>query len=189
MIFNKNQSAFASDWHREIWWWAVGIVPPSDSLTAAVKEKCSKDVLDGCEQWHGYFNALCEDMYTHGNLYAPASARQYRDILENIAANGALENNKIIWDNSANKFFDTLAAGKPILINHKGWQADLIEKENIGYVLPPFLNENVVRDFVNYVKNDDLLKKQGENAKKIAINQFSLEVAVEKYMKVFSYFN
>src|SRR5690606_29799362 len=29
---------------------------------------------------------------------------------------------KELWANSANKFFDTLAAGKPILINHEGWQ-------------------------------------------------------------------
>jgi len=29
---------------------------------------------------------------------------------------------KEMWSNSANKFFDTLAAGKPIAINYKGWQ-------------------------------------------------------------------
>ena len=42
---------------------------------------------------------------------------------------------KELWANSANKFFDTLAAGRPILINHKGWQEEEICKENIGYVL------------------------------------------------------
>src|SRR5690606_4176809 len=42
-----------------------------------------------------------------------------------------------LWANSANKFFDTLAAGKPILINHGGWQSDVITRNNIGYVLKP----------------------------------------------------
>jgi glycosyltransferase involved in cell wall biosynthesis len=39
-------------------------------------------------------------------------------------------------DNSANKFFDALAAGRPIAINHEGWLADLIRNHGIGVVLP-----------------------------------------------------
>lgn len=97
MIFDKNQSVFPSDFHREIWWWAIGIVPPPVSLTDEIKSKCSDDVLAGCEQWHEYFNELCEDMYNNANAYIPASARQYRDILENIASGGELQGDEIIW--------------------------------------------------------------------------------------------
>jgi glycosyltransferase involved in cell wall biosynthesis len=35
--------------------------------------------------------------------------------------------------NSANKFFDTLASGKPILLNHGGWMHDLILKHGCGF--------------------------------------------------------
>ena len=98
MIFDKNQSVFSSDLHREVWWWAVGIVPPSDSLTDKVKSQCTKDILDGCYQWYDYFSELCEDMYNNIGEYSQVSARQYRDILENIAANGELLGNRIIWD-------------------------------------------------------------------------------------------
>ena len=38
--------------------------------------------------------------------------------------------------NSANKFFDALAAGRPIVINYGGWQADLVTKHGIGLALP-----------------------------------------------------
>ena len=31
-------------------------------------------------------------------------------------------------NNSANKFFDGLASGKPIMLNYGGWQSKLIEK-------------------------------------------------------------
>jgi glycosyltransferase involved in cell wall biosynthesis len=34
--------------------------------------------------------------------------------------------------NSANKFFDTLAAGKPIFLNHGGWMYDLVENYKCG---------------------------------------------------------
>lgn len=40
-----------------------------------------------------------------------------------------------LYNNSANKFFDALAAGTPIIINHVGWQADVIRRNRIGLVL------------------------------------------------------
>ena len=42
-----------------------------------------------------------------------------------------------LWNNSANKFFDSLAAGKPIAINHGGWMADVIKETGAGLVLSP----------------------------------------------------
>src|SRR5690606_5989383 len=39
-----------------------------------------------------------------------------------------------IQANSANKFFDALAASKPILINYGGWQKDIIENNQCGLV-------------------------------------------------------
>ena len=37
--------------------------------------------------------------------------------------------------NSANKYFDGLCAGKPIILNYKGWQADELKQYNCGIVL------------------------------------------------------
>ncbi|NTU85438.1 MAG: glycosyltransferase family 4 protein [Chloroflexales bacterium] len=41
-----------------------------------------------------------------------------------------------MWNNSANKFFDALAAGRPIAINYGGWQAALLRESGAGLVLP-----------------------------------------------------
>ena len=90
-----------------------------------------------------------------------------------------------LWDNSANKFFDTLAAKKPMLINHEGWQADLIREKNIGYVLPPVIDSSAAEKFVNHINNLELLELQGKNAYQVAKDEYSLEVAVDKYMKIF----
>lgn len=91
-----------------------------------------------------------------------------------------------LWDNSANKFFDTLAAHKPMVINHRGWQADEIEKHNYGYVLPPVVTDEAAEKFVSYMNNAELLNQQGANAYKHAVEEYSLEVAVDKYMKIFN---
>ncbi len=94
-------------------------------------------------------------------------------------------NRSALWNNSANKFFDTLAAKKPIVINHEGWQADIIRQNNIGYVLPLVVDEHSAKEFVDYINNLELLEEQGENAYRVAKENFSLEVAVAKYMKIF----
>lgn len=90
-----------------------------------------------------------------------------------------------LWDNSANKFFDTLAAGRPMVINHEGWQADMIREYNCGYVLPPTINDEDAEKFVEYMNNLELQEKQRVNSLKLAKEKFSLDCAVEKYMKIF----
>ena len=91
-----------------------------------------------------------------------------------------------LWDNSANKFFDTLAAKRPMIINHEGWQADVIRERNIGYVLPPYVDAEMARAFADYMNNAELLKQQGENAYQLAKEEYSLDVAVNRYMTIFN---
>mgnify|MGYP001204546875 CR=1 FL=1 len=93
---------------------------------------------------------------------------------------------KELWSNSANKFFDTIAAGKPILINHNGWQKDIINEENIGYVLPATLSESSIKDFLKYTCDDVLIKKQNENALNFAKKNYSREIALSKYNEIFN---
>lgn len=91
---------------------------------------------------------------------------------------------KELWANSANKFFDTLAAKKPILINYGGWQSKVINEQNIGYVLPVSIDLNAAVDFVNYINNCNLHKIQSENALNLARNNYSLEIALKKYLLI-----
>lgn len=92
---------------------------------------------------------------------------------------------KELWANSANKFFDTLAAAKPILINYEGWQKDVILKENIGYVLPDVISDKSINDFISYTKDEAISKKQQKNAILVAKEKYSLETAVIKYNRIF----
>ena len=148
MIFDKNQSVFPSDFHREVWWWAVGIVPPQESLTEEVKSRCSEDMLEGCVQWHDYFGALCADMYNCAHIYSHSSARQYRDILENIASGGALRGDFIYWDiNSWHKYREKYnKAGDNKLENCLG----ALGRE--GLVCEPGKNGDVIFSNLKYPK-------------------------------------
>ncbi|WP_160110599.1 glycosyltransferase family 4 protein [Aequorivita lipolytica] len=92
---------------------------------------------------------------------------------------------KELWANAANKFFDTLAASRPILINHEGWQAEVIRADRLGYVLPDVLTDEAVTDFVTYTQNQNLIEQQRIKAFEKAKNCYSLEIASQKYLKVF----
>lgn len=92
---------------------------------------------------------------------------------------------KELWANSANKFFDTLAASKPILINHEGWQKEKIIQENIGYVLPTVLNKDEIKRFSIYSQNNSLIAKQRENALTVAKERYAINKALVKYNDVF----
>jgi glycosyltransferase involved in cell wall biosynthesis len=92
--------------------------------------------------------------------------------------------NPVLWDNSANKFFDTLAASKPIVINHQGWQADVIKQYNVGFVLPPVVTKESATAFVDYMNDEDKLKQQSANAFSLAQKEYSLEVASSRYLQL-----
>lgn len=93
-------------------------------------------------------------------------------------------NIKELWANSANKFFDTLAASKPILINYGGWQKSVIENENIGYVLPEKLSKKAINEFVKYTQNISLHSQQKINALIKAKKSYSLDIAIKKYLEI-----
>ena len=107
MTFDKNQKDFPSAFCREVWWWAIGIVPLSVSLNDEIKSQCTPDILEGCHQWHAFFTELCADMYKHEGEYLPASPRQYRDIFERISADGALRENCMVWPASDWEAYET----------------------------------------------------------------------------------
>jgi glycosyltransferase involved in cell wall biosynthesis len=90
-----------------------------------------------------------------------------------------------LWANSANKFFDALAASKPILINYEGWQAEMIRSRNIGYVLSGNISDNDAEGFVAYSYDTELVDKQKFHAHELAKEKYSLEFATKRYLKVF----
>lgn len=66
----------------------------------------------------------------------PVSKRELTSYIKSVdACISTVKDIPALFNNSANKFFDSLAAGKPIIINHGGWQADVIRENGLGLVL------------------------------------------------------
>ena len=80
---------------------------------------------------------------------------------------------KEMWVNSANKFFDGLAAGRPVLINYGGWQADILRETGAGLVLDPHDLDAAKNALLGALKDDAWLKSAGQRARKLAEDRFS----------------
>ena len=89
-------------------------------------------------------------------------------------------NLKQMWANSANKFFDSLAAGKPIAINYEGWQADIIRRTGAGLVLDPVDMDKSAQMLLQAIKNKAWLEKAGHAAKRLAREEYSIDVLAKK---------
>jgi glycosyltransferase involved in cell wall biosynthesis len=84
-------------------------------------------------------------------------------------------------DNSANKFFDALAAGRPVLLNYGGWQADLVREHDAGLVLDRDDLEGSARALVALLRNRDGLAAAGKAARGLAEQQFSRDTLFETF--------
>jgi glycosyltransferase involved in cell wall biosynthesis len=82
--------------------------------------------------------------------------------------------------NSANKFFDTLAAGKPIAINHTGWLADLLQETGAGLVLDPRNTESAATKLVAAVRDKRWLEVAGIAARELAYERFDRDQLVSR---------
>ena len=91
---------------------------------------------------------------------------------------------RALWDNSANKFFDALAAGRPIAVNYGGWQADLLTESGAGLVLDPYDADAAGERIARHVRDDVWLKEAGEAAHRLAVERFSRDLLFDRFQAV-----
>lgn len=90
----------------------------------------------------------------------------------------------VLKTNSPNKFFDAIAAGKAILVNHKGWVHDLVKRHELGISFLPGKWEKAFARLEELESQHDLIQKMGNRARKLAENQFANELAMGRLIEV-----
>ncbi|MDF1594374.1 MAG: glycosyltransferase family 4 protein [Desulfobacterales bacterium] len=82
--------------------------------------------------------------------------------------------------NSANKFFDSLAAGRPVAINYEGWQAEILRKSGAGIVLPANDIYKAARRLKQAISDKDWCSRAATEALKLARTQFDRDHLAKK---------
>lgn len=78
--------------------------------------------------------------------------------------------------NSANKFFDALAAGRPVATNYGGWQADLLRDYDAGIVLRHDDPRGAAEQLVGLATDDRRLARHRAGARRLAVARFDRDV-------------
>jgi glycosyltransferase involved in cell wall biosynthesis len=91
---------------------------------------------------------------------------------------------KELWANSANKVFDTFAAGKPLAINYGGWQADLLLQTGAGLVLDPRAIECSAEQLAHAVRDGRWLARASAAASRLGREQFSRDALAAELERV-----
>lgn len=90
----------------------------------------------------------------------------------------------ILDTNSPNKFFDSLAAGKPIIVNSKGWTKDIVEKHDIGYFVDPENPAMLADLLLELKKNKNMLFRKGSKAKYIAAKEYDGKKLASQFVRI-----
>jgi len=86
-------------------------------------------------------------------------------------------------NNSANKFFDALAAGRPVAINYGGWHRDLIARYSIGIHLSRDIDA-AAASLSRFLKDGNKLQKASKNARQLALEEFDRDRLSGKLIRV-----
>jgi glycosyltransferase involved in cell wall biosynthesis len=70
--------------------------------------------------------------------------------------------------NSANKFFDALASGTPVLLNYGGWMHDLVKTHACGLALWQKRPEEVAEELERKMHDEEWLSNAGRSARELA---------------------
>ncbi len=93
-------------------------------------------------------------------------------------------NYSVLEHNSANKFFDSLSAGKPVLLNYSGWQRPVVEENQAGFGCKLCDIDEFVEKVLYFDSNRDRLIEMGGNAREVAIERFNRDNLARQALEV-----
>ncbi len=82
----------------------------------------------------------------------------------------------ILRTNSPNKLFDSLSAGKPIIVNSAGWTKQMVEEEDCGFFVDPDKPEDLASMLIKYKDDAEQLRIWGDNARRLSTDKYDKSI-------------
>jgi len=92
----------------------------------------------------------------------------------------------IIEANCANKFFDSLSAGRPVVLNYSGWQRKILEENQAGFGCDLCNLDEFVEKVLYLNSHRKQLKQMGQNARQVALKKFNRDESAKQALEVIS---
>jgi glycosyltransferase involved in cell wall biosynthesis len=91
------------------------------------------------------------------------------------------------YGTSPNKFFDYIAAGKPVLNNYPGWLASMINESNCGQAIPPEDSDKFAEALIWFADNRTKLSEMGQRARELAEFKFDRNKLSDQFVNWLEY--
>lgn len=89
-----------------------------------------------------------------------------------------------MWNNSANKFFDGLAAGRPMAINYGGWQAELLERTGAGIRMEAENPRKAAEQLAAFARDEARLAQARVASRDLAYHEFNRDLMAAKMEQI-----
>jgi glycosyltransferase involved in cell wall biosynthesis len=87
---------------------------------------------------------------------------------------GLFSGPRVLWKDAVqNKFFDSLAAGKPVACNFAGFQSELAVEEGVGLIMSPDNPELAARQLYDKLNDPVWITSAAARARELAFHEFS----------------
>jgi len=90
----------------------------------------------------------------------------------------------ILATNSPNKLFDSLSAGKPIIVNSNGWTKKMVEKHECGFYVNATKPNELAELLLQIKSQKPLLEKMSQNARKLAEAKYDKSILCKEFADV-----
>jgi glycosyltransferase involved in cell wall biosynthesis len=95
-----------------------------------------------------------------------------------------LKGTPVLDTSSPNKFFESLAAGVPVVQNTNGWMKDFLEEHKVGFTIPPDDAAGLADLLIRLCEDKEMLKDMGWRGQALARECFDKDVLSAKMLKV-----
>ena len=92
---------------------------------------------------------------------------------------------RVMWKDAVqNKFFDSVAAGKPIVTNNGGWQTSIALEEGLGVTLSPDDLGLAAEQLSAMLRDEEFLGRVPANARRVAETRFNRDRQAREALRI-----
>lgn len=95
-----------------------------------------------------------------------------------------LKGKPVLDTSSPNKFFESLAAGVPVVQNTNGWMKEFLDTNNVGFTIAPDDARGLAELLIRLSSDGEVLKDMGRRGMELAKKYFDKDVLSSKMLEV-----
>lgn len=164
----------------------VYVIETANILKGMTTRRNIEIVFLGAGQTEPGLKKLCEDYALNNVRFLGAHPLNLVSEIVNVCHCSlvSFSDIPILSTNSPNKFFDSLSAAKPVIVNSRGWTKDIVETYNCGVFVDPQNPASLANMLVKMSENDTWIREMGANSRKIAEELYDKTILTKQFVRV-----